>query len=75
MSIAALDSSNILKEVAVWLNDHVPSEELIAALIGLASAVIDNVPLVSATMGMYDLSSFPQVKALRGSLSISNVVL
>eukprot|EP00958_Prasinococcus_capsulatus_P002066 scaffold185_cov321-Prasinococcus_capsulatus_cf.AAC.10 len=52
MSIAALDSSGILKELAIWLSDHVPSQELIAALIGLASAVIDNVPLVAATMGI-----------------------
>jgi Na+/H+ antiporter NhaD/arsenite permease-like protein len=28
-------------------------------IIGLASAVIDNVPLVAATMGMYDLNTFP----------------
>jgi Na+/H+ antiporter NhaD/arsenite permease-like protein len=27
--------------------------------IGLASAVIDNVPLVAATMGMYSLDVFP----------------
>jgi len=33
--------------------------ELIATAIGLASAVIDNVPLVAATMGMYSISSFP----------------
>merc|ERR1711998_65477 len=32
---------------------------LLAILIGLASAIIDNVPLVAATMGMYDLSTYP----------------
>lgn len=34
--------------------------ELVASAIGVASAVIDNVPLVAATMGMYSLSTFPQ---------------
>ncbi len=28
-------------------------------ILGLLSAVIDNVPLVAATMGMYDLSIYP----------------
>ena len=28
-------------------------------LIGLASAVVDNVPLVAASMGMYDLATYP----------------
>src|SRR6185295_9324989 len=36
-----------------------PSKTVVATMIGLASAVIDNVPLVAATMGMYDLSQFP----------------
>ena len=33
---------------------------MIACVIGVVSAIIDNVPLVAATMGMYDLTSFPQ---------------
>jgi Na+/H+ antiporter NhaD/arsenite permease-like protein len=28
-------------------------------IIGLASAIVDNVPLVAASMGMYDLAQFP----------------
>jgi Na+/H+ antiporter NhaD/arsenite permease-like protein len=28
--------------------------------IGLVSALIDNVPLVAATMGMYDVNAVPQ---------------
>ena len=35
------------------------AQEIIATVIGLASALIDNVPLVAATMGMYDLSTHP----------------
>jgi Na+/H+ antiporter NhaD/arsenite permease-like protein len=32
--------------------------DIIVVAIGVASAIIDNVPLVAATMGMYDLSTF-----------------
>ena len=55
----SLQSAGILKDLALYLNDHIPSIELIASAIGLASAVIDNVPLVAATMGMYDIQQFP----------------
>ena len=60
MSIACLDASNLLKQLAELLDSNIPSKELIATVIGLASAVIDNVPLVAATMGMYDLATVPQ---------------
>ena len=33
--------------------------DAIILLIGLASAVVDNVPIVAATMGMYDMQAFP----------------
>jgi len=58
MSIGVLDKSGLLKELAVFLSNNLPSLDIIATVIGLASALIDNVPLVAATMGMYDLSEF-----------------
>ncbi len=58
MSIGVLDKAGLLKSLAVFLNDNLPGQEIIATVIGLASALIDNVPLVAATMGMYDLSEF-----------------
>jgi Na+/H+ antiporter NhaD/arsenite permease-like protein/CBS domain-containing protein len=58
MSIGVLDKSGLLKELAVFLNDNLPNQDIIATVIGLASALIDNVPLVAATMGMYDISEF-----------------
>jgi Na+/H+ antiporter NhaD/arsenite permease-like protein len=58
MSIGVLDKSGLLKELAVFLNNNLPSLDIIATVIGLASALIDNVPLVAATMGMYDLSDY-----------------
>lgn len=58
MSIGVLDKSGLLKQLAVYLSDTLPSLDIIATAIGLFSALIDNVPLVAATMGMYDLSEF-----------------
>ena len=60
MSISCLDASGILKQLAQVLDSNIASKEIIATIIGLASAVIDNVPLVAATMGMYDISAVPQ---------------
>jgi Na+/H+ antiporter NhaD/arsenite permease-like protein len=58
MSIGVLDKSGLLKNLAEYLSANLPSLDIIATVIGLASALIDNVPLVAATMGMYDLSQF-----------------
>lgn len=58
MSIGVLDKSGLLKELAVFLSNNLPSLDIIATVIGIASALIDNVPLVAATMGMYDLTEF-----------------
>ena len=58
MSIGVLDKSGILKDLAVFLNDNLPSQDIIATVIGLASALIDNVPLVAATQFMYELADY-----------------
>ncbi|GAX10615.1 hypothetical protein FisN_14Lh121 [Fistulifera solaris] len=58
MSIGVLDKSGLLKDLAVYLSDTLPSLDIIATVIGLASALIDNVPLVAATMGMYELADY-----------------
>ncbi|GMN37737.1 hypothetical protein TIFTF001_007046 [Ficus carica] len=60
LSVSSLEAAGILREIANYLDAHISNTELIASAIGVVSAVIDNVPLVAATMGMYDLSSFPQ---------------
>ena len=58
MSIGVLDKSGLLKDLAIFLNNNLPSQDIIATVIGIASALIDNVPLVAATMGMYDLADY-----------------
>ena len=59
LSISSLESAGVLKQFAVGLDSVAPNVESVAVTIGLVSAVIDNVPLVAATMGMYDLADVP----------------
>ena len=59
LAINALDAAEILGKLAHWMSDHIGNTTIIATLIGLASAVVDNVPLVAATMGMYTLEQYP----------------
>jgi Na+/H+ antiporter NhaD/arsenite permease-like protein len=59
MAIAALETSGILSTVAVWLSKTIGNLSIIVMSIGLSSAIIDNVPLVAATQGMYNLQQFP----------------
>lgn len=59
LSVATLEHTQILKSLAVWLDQTVGRQDVIVTLIGLASAVVDNVPLVAASMGMYSLAQFP----------------
>ena len=58
-AVGGLERVGLLKEFAVQLGQLVPDESLVAVFLGFASAVVDNVPLVAATQGMYDLSAHP----------------
>ncbi|HLP05980.1 MAG TPA: sodium:proton antiporter NhaD [Paludibacter sp.] len=59
IAIAALESADILNAMAKWMSDSIGNLSAIVITIGLSSAVIDNVPLVAATQGMYDLAQYP----------------
>lgn len=59
LAVATLEHSGILPALASWLNDTVGREDFIVLLIGIVSAIVDNVPLVAAAMGMYDLGQYP----------------
>ncbi|MGC2776880.1 MAG: sodium:proton antiporter NhaD [Bradyrhizobium sp.] len=59
LAVAALEHTHILQALAQWLDRSVGRLDLIVIVLGLASAVIDNVPLVAASMGMYSLTQFP----------------
>lgn len=59
LAIAALESTGQLLKLASSLDSHLKNENAIAVSMGLLSAVVDNVPLVAASMGMYDMNRFP----------------
>lgn len=59
MAIAALQSIGVLADLAGWMNEKIGNENIIVVCMGLLSSIIDNVPLVAASQGMYDLSQYP----------------
>ncbi|MBB3188241.1 sodium:proton antiporter NhaD [Microbacter margulisiae] len=59
LAVAALQSSGLLARLAIFLEDTFRNDYLIGSALGLISAIIDNVPLVAATQGMYSLQTFP----------------
>src|SRR5690606_32835509 len=59
VSIAALQSVGLLNEIAAWLTQELKNDNLIIITLGLLSAIVDNVPLVAATQGMYTLDIYP----------------
>ena len=59
LAISALESTHLLERLARFMEQQIGNQNLIVIMIGLLSAIVDNVPLVAATMGMYDLSTHP----------------
>ena len=59
LAVAALQAAGLLKEMAGILSTALKNDYLIGIALGLLSAVVDNVPLVAAAQGMYDLSQYP----------------
>ena len=58
MSVQALIVTGQLTHLAVILSDTFADEKQIAVALGLLSSFLDNVALVSATMGMYPLDNY-----------------
>lgn len=60
MAVAAIETIVVggvgaLQNAAQHLEKAIPSENIVIILLGIGSAIIDNVPLVAAAMGMYTL--------------------
>ncbi len=53
LAVAALESLGMLFGFADSLNTAIPNTDIVIMLLGIGSAVIDNVPLVAASMGMF----------------------
>ena len=59
ISIAALQSIGVLSELSTWMTATLHNDNIIVMSIGLLSSIVDNVPLVAAAQGMYDLNQYP----------------
>jgi Na+/H+ antiporter NhaD/arsenite permease-like protein len=60
LAVGALQSMNILTSFSGWLDSTLGDQRIIITLIGILSAIVDNVPLVAASMGMYDMNVYYQ---------------
>lgn len=59
LAITALESDGALQRLAAWMGATIRNADAITVLIGLASSVVDNVPLVAGAQGMYSLADYP----------------
>jgi len=60
LAVSALESTLTLFHFSEYLAATIGDNRIIITLIGLLSAIVDNVPLVAASMGMYSLDVYPQ---------------
>jgi Na+/H+ antiporter NhaD/arsenite permease-like protein len=59
IAISALRSTGILVNLAHFMTVSIGNESIIVISIGLLSSIVDNVPIVAAVQGMYDLTQYP----------------
>lgn len=69
VAVATLESVGILTQIANYLNENVGNLDVIVGIIGLASAIVDNVPIVAAAIGMYVLTTYLPDDKLWGFLA------
>ncbi|MCB9234429.1 MAG: sodium:proton antiporter NhaD [Bacteroidia bacterium] len=59
LAVSTLQSTHQLAGLSTLLNQKVGDQNIIMTAIGLLSSIVDNVPLVKAAQGMYDMGAFP----------------
>lgn len=69
LAVAVLEHAHLLSAIAAWLDGTVGRLDVIVVIIGLVSAIVDNVPLVAASMGMYSLEQYPTNHFIWGFLA------
>ena len=74
MAVSALESAGILGAMAEGLNKGMHNIYAINTVIGLLSSVIDNVPLVAASMGMYPIPDAAAIAASADPAFLSHFV-
>ena len=64
MAVAVLQSTGILGDMANMLAEKVGDVNVINIVLGFLSSIVDNVPLVAAAQGMYQIIPVEQAQAL-----------
>lgn len=59
LAVGSLQSMGTLGEFAAYLDHSIGDNRIIITLIGILSSIVDNVPLVAASMGMYSMDMYP----------------
>lgn len=59
LAVGALQSMSTLGNFAEYLSQTIGDNRIIITLIGALSSIVDNVPLVAASMGMYSMETYP----------------
>ncbi len=59
LAVSALQSAELLTSFAQMLDSSLGNFYFVGTALGILSAIVDNVPLVAAVQGMYDLSIYP----------------
>lgn len=81
LAVSALEAQGILADLAGWIDHNIPGIPVIGIALGSLSAIIDNVPLVAATQGMYSLATYPtdhvfwQITALASGTGGSMIII
>lgn len=58
-AVSALSTMGILKNLATIVDTSIGDYKIFITIVGLCSAIFDNVPLVAAIQGMYDVNQYP----------------
>lgn len=56
MAVAVLQCTGVLSALASFLDDEIHNVYIIDVILGVLSSIVDNVPLVAASMGMYPVA-------------------
>ena len=59
LAVSTMSANGMLPSLAQWLDAKIGNQSIIVIIIGLVSAIVDNIPLVAASMGMYPIAQYP----------------
>lgn len=73
-TVAALSETGVLKALGKTLDTTFDGNPyMITGIIGILSAIVDNVPLVASCMGMYDVTMLPDTMTAAGNAAVYGV--